>query len=70
MDENTKIFRNLTWLRPIRPPIIIEVIMIVAINIIGFRFLIKIIIGAIFCQVRRVKVFIHLSPSMISGNQK
>lgn len=28
------------------------------------------IIGAIFCHVSIMKLFIHVNPSMISGNQK
>lgn len=39
-------------------------------NFIVLIFLIKIIIGAIFCHVNIIKLVIQFKPSIISGNQK
>lgn len=45
--------------------------MIIIIIIFGIIILfIKIIMGAIFCQVKRINEFIQFNPSITSGNQK
>lgn len=43
---------------------------IIDINRLDLTVYIKMIIGAIFCQVNKINLFIQFRPSIISGNQK
>lgn len=70
IEEKAIIFRNLVWFNPIIPPISEEKIIVVEINNEIFKLNIKRIIGAIFCQVKRINLFIQFKPSKTSGNQK
>lgn len=70
IDEYAIILRKLVWFIPIIPLIIIEVTIIIDIKLIILILYISNTIGAIFCQVSIIKQFIHLSPSITSGNQK
>lgn len=42
----------------------------IVMNMVSFELYINMIIGAIFCHVNIIKQFIHLNPSITSGNQK
>lgn len=70
IEEYARIFRRLVWLIPINPPITIEHRTVAWIKEIDLGTLNIADIGAIFCQVIMIKVFIHLKPSITSGNQK
>lgn len=70
IDEYAKIFRILIWLIPWIPLIKEEIIIVEVIKIFNLRFLIKRIIGAIFCQVSIIRHINQFRPSIISGNQK
>lgn len=70
IDENAIIFRILIWLNPITVLTNSEAIITVIINWVFILLFINSIIGAIFCQVNKMIEFIHLRPSITSGNQK
>lgn len=70
IDEYVMIFRNLVWFTPISPLIVIDEMIIIAMNISGLVVFIRIVIGAIFCHVSIIRELVHESPSIISGNQK
>lgn len=70
IEDKAIIFRSLIWLIAIIPLMKIDIKIIVAKNILlGLLFKIK-IIGAIFCQVKRIKQLFQFKPSITSGNQK
>lgn len=70
IEEKAKIFRRLVWLNAFTVLVTKET-MITAIKNAGVILLTMIIsIGAIFCQVSRIREFVHLNPSITSGNQK
>lgn len=70
IDEKVKILRKEIWFNPITPLTSILMITIVIIKLFKEKLYINKIIGAIFCQVNMSKLFVHLSPSITSGNQK
>lgn len=69
MEENAISFRKEVWFRPPIDPTKMEII-IVKLNRKKFKQKDKIINGAIFCHVIKIKLLIHVNPSMTLGNQK
>lgn len=70
IEDNAIIFRNLIWLNAVIVLTIKHVKIITTINILFAVILIISIIGAIFCHVSKINEFIHVNPSITSGNQK
>lgn len=56
------IFRSLVWLIPMNPLTNMEAIITINIMVIGLIEFIKIVIGAIFCQVNIINEFIQDRP--------
>lgn len=69
IEENANNFRNEVWFKPPIEPINVEII-IVALNRKKFKQNDKIIRGAIFCHVIKIKLLIHDKPSITLGSQK
>jgi len=69
IEEYAINFRRDVWFKPLIEPIKTEKI-IEKINKKKFREKDKIIKGAIFCQVIKIKLFIQFKPSITLGNQK
>lgn len=69
MEEKAINFRREVWLSPLIAPIKIDRIIQSNINLKEKQNL-KIIIGAIFCHVIKIKLLIQFRPSMTLGNQK
>lgn len=70
MEEYAKNFRKLVWLKFWVPPIIEEIRIIKEKNNKLFKLYIIKIIGAIFCQVKRMRELFQFNPEITSGNQK
>lgn len=70
MDEKAKIFRKLTWFILMILLITREIIIKETMKLFIIELNINNTIGIIFCQVIIINAFIHVNPSMISGNQK
>lgn len=60
----------LVWFRPIKPLVIIEIMITIKINKENFKLYMIKIIGAIFCHVNIKNLLNQFNPSIISGNQK
>jgi len=69
IEEKAIIFRKDVWFKPPIAPIKIEKI-IVRLNKKKFKQKDRRIIGAIFCQVIKIKLLIQFNPSITLGNQK
>jgi hypothetical protein len=69
IEENAINFRNDVWFNPPIAPIKIEKI-ITQENKKKFKQNDNKIIGAIFCQVIKINLFIQFNPSITLGNQK
>lgn len=69
IEEKAIIFRKEVWFSPPIAPIKIDKI-IVKLNKKKLKQKDKRIIGAIFCQVIKIKLLIQFNPSITLGNQK
>jgi hypothetical protein len=69
IEEKAINFRRDVWFNPPKEPIKIEKI-IVKLNKNKFKQKDNKIIGAIFCHVIKIKLFIQFKPSITLGNQK
>lgn len=70
IEEKAKIFRKLVWFTLITLLIIREITIREIIKLFVIELNINKTMGIIFCHVRIKRAFIHLNPSIISGNQK
>lgn len=72
IDENAMSFRSWVWLRPPRPPIVIDRMADVSKSVMLVLLLVynRIVSGAIFCHVRIVRVVRVVVPCDTSGSQK
>lgn len=72
IDEKAISFRSCVWFRLPRPPIVIDRIAAISISVMLVLLWVvnRIVIGAIFCQVRMVRVVMVVVPCDTSGSQK